>query len=323
MSEVAQIVLSIFGLIGIGYALVRSGYLSQDVGDGLAEFVFSVAIPVLLFRTLAEADFHGVSPWGLWAGYFGGAAAAWILSHRMIRRVFGRDARAGVVAGVSASFANTVMLGIPLIQHAFGEAGMVSILIIISVNMPVMVFASIVANEWAMRADGLATGETDRLDLARRFVAALATNPIIVGIVVGALWRLSGWPISGVPAVLIDNMAAVAGPSALLASGMGLARYGVSGNVRPALLITVLKLAVMPAIVLAIGSAVGLPPLAVAVLTLTAACPTGVNAYLIASRFGTGQALASNSMTISTGIAVATTAAWFFVLAHIGVMPAP
>ncbi len=314
MSEVAQIVLSIFGLIGIGYALVRSGYLSQDVGDGLAEFVFSVAIPVLLFRTLAEADFHGASPWGLWAGYFGGAAAAWILSHRMIRRVFGRDARAGVVAGVSASFANTVMLGIPLIQHAFGEAGMVSILIIISVNMPVMVFASIVANEWAMRADGLATGETDRLDLARRFVAALATNPIIVGIVVGALWRLSGWPISGVPAVLIDNMAAVAGPSALLASGMGLARYGVSGNVRPALLITVLKLAVMPAIVLAIGSAVGLPPLAVAVLTLTAACPTGVNAYLIANHFRTGHALAANTITLTTACAVGTMGFWLWLL---------
>ena len=42
-------------------------------------------------------------------------------------------------------------------------------------------------------------------------------------------------------------------------------------------------------------AAVGLPPLGVAALTLTAACPTGVNAYLIASRLGTGEALASNT----------------------------
>jgi predicted permease len=321
LSDVAQIVLSIFGMIGIGYALARSGYLSESVGEGLAEFVFNAAIPVLLFRTLAQADFHGASPWGLWLGYFGGVAVVWALSHRMIRSLFGRDARAGVVAGVSASFANTVMLGIPLVQSAFGEAGMVSILIIISINMPVMMFASIVANEWAMRADGLETAKPDKLELARRFATGLISNPIIVGIVVGALWRLTGWPVSGVPAKLVDSLSVVAGPMALFASGMGLARYGISGNVRPALLITFLKLIVMPAIVLAICFAVSLPPLAIAVATMTAACPTGINAYLIANRFGTGQALASNSMTISTAIAVVVTAGWFVLLAQIGVVP--
>ena len=308
-------------MIGIGYALARSGYLSESVGEGLAEFVFNAAIPVLLFRTLAQADFHGASPWGLWLGYFGGVAVVWALSHKMIRSLFGRDARAGVVAGVSASFANTVMLGIPLVQSAFGEAGMVSILIIISINMPVMMFASIVANEWAMRADGLETAKPDKLELARRFAIGLISNPIIVGIVVGALWRLTGWPVSGVPAKLVDSLSVVAGPMALFASGMGLARYGISGNVRPALLITFLKLIVMPGIVLAICFAVSLPPLAIAVATMTAACPTGINAYLIANKFGTGQALASNSMTISTAIAVVVTAGWFVLLAQIGVVP--
>ena len=321
MSDVVQIVLSIFGLIGIGYAVARSSYLDEKVGDGLAEFVFNIAIPVLLFETLALADFHGASPWGLWLGYFGGVAVVWALSHRMIRSLFGRGARGGVVAGVSASFANTVMLGIPLVQSAFGEAGMVSILIIISINMPVMIFASVVANEWAMRADGLETEKLDRRELLRRVGIGLVSNPIIIGIIVGALWRLMGWPVSGVPAKLVDSLSSVAGPMALFASGMGLARYGISGNVRPALLITFLKLIVMPAIVLAIGLAVSLPPLAIAVATMTAAGPTGVNAFLIANRFGTGQALASNSMTISTAIAVVTTAGWLVFLAQIGVVP--
>jgi predicted permease len=321
LSDVVQIVLSIFGLIGIGYVLARSSYLSESVGDGLAEFVFNVAIPVLLFKTLAQADFHGASPWGLWLGYFGGVAVVWGLSHRMIRSVFGRGARAGVVAGISASFANTVLVGIPLVQSAFGEAGLVSILIIISINMPVMMFASIVANEWAMRADGLETSRLDRWQLVARFGTGLISNPIIVGIAIGALWRLMGWSVSGVAATLVDSLSTVAGPTALLAAGMGLARYGISGNIRPALVITFLKLIVMPAIVLAIGLAVSLPPLAVAAATMTAACPTGVNAFLIANRFGTGQALASNSMTISTAIAVVVTAGWLVFLAQIGVVP--
>jgi hypothetical protein len=44
----------------------------------------------------------------------------------------------------------------------------------------------------------------------------------------------------------------------------------------------------------------GLPPLVAKVAVVSAAMPTGVNPYLIATRFGTGQALASNTMTMTT-----------------------
>ena len=47
-----------------------------------------------------------------------------------------------------------------------------------------------------------------------------------------------------------------------------------------------------------------------AVVTLTAACPTGVNVFLIASRLGTGQALASNALLISTAAGVVTVSLW-------------
>ena len=41
-----------------------------------------------------------------------------------------------------------------------------------------------------------------------------------------------------------------------------------------------------------------------------AALPSGVNSYLIATQLGTGQALASNQMSIATACAVVTTALW-------------
>ena len=46
-----------------------------------------------------------------------------------------------------------------------------------------------------------------------------------------------------------------------------------------------------------------------------AALPSGINSYLIAVQFGTGQALASNQMTIATACAVVTTAFWLSVAA--------
>ena len=149
MADIANIVLSIFGLIGIGYGTARIRLLGENVGKGLADFVFTIAIPVLLFKTLATADFGVAAPWRIWSAYFAGAAFTWALSHVTIRRVFKRDARAGVVAGLSGSFANTVLIGIPLVQTAFGEAGMVSLLIIVAVHLTVMMLASLIMFEWA------------------------------------------------------------------------------------------------------------------------------------------------------------------------------
>lgn len=314
MTDIANIVLSIFGLIGIGYGTARIGLLGEGVGKGLAEFVFTIAIPVLLFKTLASADFGVATPWSIWAAYYAGVAVTWTLSHITIRRVFKRDARAGLVAGLSGSFGNTVLIGIPLVQTAFGEAGMVLLLIIVAVHLPVMMLVSLILFERALRVDGVESGTIDRGAIWRRFVNNMVRNPIVIGILAGIAWRLADLPITGMPAMLIDSLSRVAGPVALFATGMGLARYGIARNVRQALAITVFKLVVMPAIVLAAGWAIGLAPLAIAIATLAAACPTGVNPFLIAGRFGTGEAIASNAIAISTAAGFVSVAVWLAVL---------
>ena len=103
------------------------------------------------------------------------------------------------------------------------------------------------------------------------------------------------------------------GPLALFAMGLGLRRFGISGNVRLALALSVLKLFLMPAAALAMAWLFGLPPLTAKVAVAAAALPSGINSYLIAVQFGTGQALASNQMTIATACAVVTTAFWLSV----------
>ncbi len=310
MPETLSIVVSIFGLVGLGYASVRIGLLPLAVGEGLSAFVFTLAIPLLLFRTLAIADFEGVSAWRIWAAYLPCFAATWCLGHLTARYLFGRDFRSGVVAGASAAYANTVLLGVPLIQAAFGEPGMVFLIVIIAVHSPVMLLASIALNEWAVAA---AEGETEtdaRPDIMRRLAAALLTNPIFLGVILGALWRLTGFAIPGVLDAIIAPLTRSAGPLALVASGMALVKFGIARQIFPALTLSVLKLALLPALVFAAAHLMGLPPLGIAAMTLGAACPTGVNVFVIATRLGTGEALASNTVLISTAIGVATVTLW-------------
>jgi len=314
LSETLLIVVSIFGLIGVGYLTTRTGLLSPAVGDRLVEFVFTVAIPCLLFETLATADFQGVSPWRIWAAYFPPFALVWVLSHFMIRRVFGRDQRAGIVAGGSAAYSNSVLIGVPLMQASLGDAGTVFLIVIVAVHLPIMMLVSVLLNEWAMATDGTPSGATSRREVFRRLAFSLLTHPILIGVALGLIFRTTGLSIPRVVAAIIEPLARSAGPLALVASGMALVNYGIGRQIRPAMAISVLKLVLLPVLVFLAAHAVGLPPMGVAALTLTAACPTGVNAYLIAARLGTGEALASNTVLISTAAGVATVTLWLMVL---------
>ncbi len=310
LSETASIVVSIFGLIGLGYLTVRIGLLSADVGEKLSDFVFTLAIPLLLFTTLAKADFHGVSPWRIWAAYFVPLAVVWIVSDQMIRRVFGRDARAGIVAGSCGAYSNALLIGLPLMQVALGESGTVFLVVIIAIHLPVLMLTSVFLNEWVVASEGSANGVASRREAFYRLAVSLVRHPILIGIVAGSVWRASGLAIPMVAAKVIDPLAASAGPLALFACGTALVNYGIARQIKPAIALSVLKLGLMPALVFVAARAIGLPPIGVAALTLTGACPAGVNTYLIAARLGTGQALASNSLLISTAAGVATVALW-------------
>lgn len=313
LSETLITVTSIFGLIGLGYAAARSGLLSNDVGERLADFVFVLAIPLLMFDTLASADLHGVSPWRIWAAYFLPFAIVWILSNRMVVNLFGRDDRAGIVAGGAGAYSNAMLIGIPLIQTAFGESGMVFLVVIVAIHLPVFMVVSVMMNEWALTADG-AADDASRGETWRRLGKSLATNPVLIGIAAGILWRVTGLSIPRVGAAVIEPLARSAGPLALFAVGMSLVNYGVARQIHTAFAISALKLVLLPALVLATAWAMGLSPLGVTVVTLVAACPTGVNAPLIAIRLGTGQALASNVLLISTAGGVVTVAIWLTVI---------
>jgi predicted permease len=313
MPETLATVISIFGLVAAGYAAARTRILSRSAGEGLSDFVFKVAIPFLLFDTLAAADLHGISPWRIWAGYFIPFAIVFTLGHLIVRRVFGRDARAGIVAGGSAAYANSVLIGLPLMQSAFGDNGTVYLIIVVVVHLPILMLVSVILNEWALRGDRIKAGESRGVAL-RRLARMLVFHPILLSILAGLTWRATGLTVPKTLAMIVEELGRPAGPLALFASGMSLVSFGVARQVQPAFAMAALKLIVMPALVYGATRLVGLPPLGVAVVTITAACPTGVNAFLVASRLGTGEALASNTLLISTAAGAVTVTLWLMLM---------
>ena len=69
MGQIAAIIIPVFGLIGLGLFADAARLLKPTTGDALSDFVFTVALPLLIFRTIATADFSGGTPWMLWLAY--------------------------------------------------------------------------------------------------------------------------------------------------------------------------------------------------------------------------------------------------------------
>jgi predicted permease len=302
-------VLPIFLLIFTGWMIVATGYLQAKAGDALSDFVFKVAVPVLLFRTIATADFHGAFPVRLWIAYFSAVAVTWAVAYVMAVRLFRTDARTATVTGVSSAFANTIFVGLPLVDRAVGPEGLVAMTILIAVHLPVMMMVSTVLIERAERHD---TGKSkgNFAAMFRSLGRNLSRNPLVYGIIGGGLYHLTGLPLSGLPQNMVDQLSAIAGPAALISLGMAMRRYGFAGNGQIVLGATLLKLMLMPALVMAFSTLLGLSPEWRAALVLVASVPTGVNAWLIAVQFNTAEALAASTITLTTGFGVLSVTFW-------------
>jgi malonate transporter and related proteins len=305
--RIADIVLPVFGVIAFGYVCAWTGLLRERVAEGVSDYVYTIAIPLLIFRTLAEAKLPEVSPWGYWGAYFAGAAVAWAIAQILSVVAFGRHKREAIVHGVTSAQSNIVLVGIPLVLSAVGEAGAVPLFLLVAVNLPIMMTVALLM----MEGTGAGLSRTALLSVVRN----LATNLILIGFAAGLAAQFLGVRPSGAPKAVIDLIAQSSVPCALFAMGLALRRYGILGDLPMSATIAGLKLIVHPLVVwLLVTFVIPLPPVFAAVAVLFAAMPSGINAYLIAERFRVGVAAATGAVTLSTTLSLLTISFWLWMI---------
>ena len=136
---------------------------------------------------------------------------------------------------------------------------------------------------------------------------AVLANPVVASILLGTGWGLAALPLPVFADQTLALMSEAAIPLSLIALGMGLAEYGIREGWRASAAITVLKLAVQPAIVWLLAQALSLPPLETNAIVLLAALPVGANVYLMSRQFDTLGGPIAASLILSTALAAVTT----------------
>ena len=280
MATLITIVVPVFAVMGIGYLFARLDLFREGTAKGLSDFTFTLAVPALLFRTVERTAVSLDQSLQLWGCFFGALLITWALATLATRLVLRRPATDAAAISMTACFGNVVMLGIPLSSSAYGASAAVPLTILLAAHTPVL---------WVLGSVQMALAETTRtqsLAMTLRGVAIdLARNPIILAVVMGSLWRLTGLGIHPV----VDRVLALLGDAstttALVAVGIGLVGVKIQGQAPTLAVLTVLKLLAMPAIAWVLATVVfRLEPVPAGVVVLLAAMPAGANAYLFASR---------------------------------------
>lgn len=308
MSALLEVVLPVFAVIGFGYWAVASRRFSAEGADALMRFTQTFAIPVLLFRAISTLELGPTFTWPLLASFYTGVSVCFLLGLAGARWLFGRQWEDAIAIGFAAMFSNSVLLGLPITERAYGAEALEANFALVSVHAPFCFIVGITAMEIARN------GAAAKSALPGKVVRAVFGNGLIIGISAGFVVNLTGLPLPDVVEDANDLIARAALPAALFGLGGVLVRYRPEGDLRTILFVIGISLVVHPAIVWGLGSTSDLSTQAFRSAVLTSAMPPGVNAYVFANMYDRAKRVAASVVLFATALSVLTAWAWLTLL---------
>lgn len=301
----------IFLVIVIGYVLKQIGMLNEEFVKVANKFNFKVTLPFLVFRDISEAnireDFDGVFVlfcaivttlcfFAIWGG----------------AKLFIKD-KTIVGAFVQASFrSSAAVMGIAFIQNIYGTSGMAPLMIIGSVPL-YNIYSVIVLT---LEAENSGQGK----EKIKKALVGIATNPIIIGILLGLVVSLLGITFPTVIDKTVQNMASMASPLALIAIGAGFEGRKALAKIKPTIAVAVIKLMVQTAIFLPIAVQLGFRNEKLIAILVMLAAPTTPSCYIMAKNMNNDGVLTASAVVVTTLFSAVTLTLWIYLLKTLGMI---
>ena len=291
----ANAVLPIFLVIAFGYVLRRKNFLTPVAVAEMNRIVFVFALPFLLFRNTYQADFNTLFDprfivWIL-VSTLANFSLIWIFAEIYLRK--NSDL---IGAFVQASFrANYAIVGIPLVANIMGEndtglASLAAAFVVTSFNI-LSVIVLTAKNEQSGKLN---------LKLVVNMLVSVCKNPSIIAITCGIVFNLINLPIPYILWTGVNYMAILCTPMALIAAGASIKVAEMMVHIRPAIVASALKIAVMPTIFVTISVLLGFRGEPLAVIFAVFANPTAIMSYVMADRMNGNTAVTSAIILITT-----------------------
>ena len=312
MIEIINTILPVFIIMAAGYLAVKTGYLKPEVSENLNAVTVRLAVPILLFRAIYNLDFEKAIQWPILLSFYSGAIASFLITAYLARKLFKRRPGEAVAVGFCAMFSNTVLIGVPIAERAFGVDSLTLVFGIIAFHAPGLYAIGMIAMEFA-RSDGRSVSQT--LKSAGKSIFG---NSLMIGILIGASLNLLSIELPTPMSAAVDMIANAAIPIALIGIGASLTRYEMKSEMSETFMVSLVSLILHPAIAFTISHfLLGLPTQYVQVAVIIAAMPPGMNIYIFAVMYNRAVALSASAIILATIASIFTISAWLWILKNL------
>lgn len=264
------VIAGLIGYVAIGYVLRRSGLLGAEDARPLNSLLVYVALPALIFGTVHDATLDwsfAALPGIAWVVVLVGLAASFAVTRAL--KLDGPRTGAFMLVAV---FGNTAYMGYPVATALLGDAGLVRAIIsdIFGNTIAIISLGTFVVSRFGQR--GVKVNPLREVLTFPPFIAlaaALALHSVAIPT------ALSAW---------LDALGMLVVPMIMISVGLTLKPAALGGHLRPALMVAVLKLVVLPLLAWGLALLVLDDPASARIAVLEAGVPSMMFTLIMGAR---------------------------------------
>lgn len=303
--QTADLVLPVFAVIVTGWLAGALGYISRSLADGLVHFAYNVAMPALLFVTIAQQPARDLVEWRFLMAFGGGSILCFALVYLAVRIGWGHDLGSSTIYGMTAAMTNTGFVALPILQAIYGQPAVlpaaIATLFVAAIMFPTTVILLEIGGHGPLASPAALTRQ-------------IVVNPMVLSTLVGLFWAIAGLPLSAPVVAYMNIVAGALSPCALFAIGLALSLEGLRANLAASAALAAVKLVAMPSLVYGLCVALGLNPLYTIAAVICAAVPTAKTVYILAGEYRVEEPLVAATVSMTTLLSVVTLLGWLYAL---------
>lgn len=290
-----------------GAAMRRGRLLSDTTLNEINRIVFLFCFPFAVFNSIYKTDLREMLNPGFIAVISGlilfAAGCAVLILPRFFKE---KPVLGSMLQGIVRI--NVLLFSLPVVVAINGadKAGLASLSI--AFLTPLTNVISVIILE-TLRGDRVKPG---------KLILSIFTNPIIAGAVAGILVQLSGLRLPVMAEGVVDSVAGLVTPVALVMLGGGLKLADAVSYRRELTLVALIKLFFLPLLSVLTVKALGFDKTVVATALALTAVPTAVSSFPMAKAMGADASLAGQIVVTTSVLSVVTIFLWVLILSAIG-----
>jgi predicted permease len=300
-------------LLLAGIILRRAGLMNDTFIDGASKIVFVVALPCLLFFSIATQKISLAQNMPLALYGLLGTTLSWLFLELIAPLLVKERKERGIF--VQGGFrANTAIVGLAYASMAYGKTGIATGSLYMATTVILFNLLSVISLTRTLQGNG------KKAPSLASVLSGVVKNPLIISLVLGLAWNATGLSIPHPVFQTGELISATALPLAMMCAGASLDLRSMFRSSNTALYASLARVVVVPTGLTFGGWLCGFEGTTLGVIFLFSATPAAAASYVMTRAMGGNAVLAANIIGLTMVGSIVTTSLGLFILRtlHLG-----